>query len=85
MASEGHIVVNLTDLYRIIRQMRKDDMYLVDLMILPPGDDNGEAYPASLDIGGISSSDMSCLVGYDSLDAVDVDFVSGSCSSNLSE
>ena len=85
MESLNHIVVNLTDLYRVIRQMRKDDMYLVDLMILEPGEDDGEAYPASLNIGGISSSDMTCLVDYDSLDAVEVDSPSTFASSNLSE
>ncbi len=85
MESLNHIVVNLTDLYRVIRQMRKDDMYLVDLMILEPGEDDGEAYPASLNIGGISSSDMTCLVDYDSLDAVEVDSPSTFASSNLNE
>lgn len=85
MESQDHIIVNLTDLYKTIRQMRKDDMYLVDLMILPPGEDDGEAYPASLNIGGISSSDMSCLVDYDSLDAVEVDSPSTFMSSNLNE
>jgi hypothetical protein len=85
LESQDHIIVNLTDLYKTIRQMRKDDMYLVDLMILPPGEDDGEAYPASLNIGGISSSDMSCLVDYDSLDAVEVDSPSTFMSSNLNE
>lgn len=85
MALQNHIVVNLTDLYKIIRQMRKDDMFLVDLMILEPGEDDGEAYPASLSIGGIASSDMSCLVDYDSLDAVEVDSPSSFMSSNLNE
>jgi hypothetical protein len=85
LESQDHIIVNLTDLYKTIRQMRKDDMYLVDLMILPPGEDDGEAYPASLNISGISSSAMSCLVDYDSLVAVEVDSPSTFMSSNLNE
>ena len=77
------IVVNLTELYQIIREMRKHDMSYIELSIAPPDEFAGEQYPASLDIAGIKSSEPSVRVEYDSIDAVDVPPPSGGISSNL--
>ena len=77
------IIVNLNDLYNIIRRMRRDDMTYVELHICPPEVMDGKSYPASLDISGIQSSRLNVSVDYDSIDASDVPFPTSGMSRNM--
>lgn len=63
------IIINLNDLYNIVRRMRRDDMTYADLRICPPEVIDGELCPASLEIYGISSSSPDMAIDYDSIDA----------------
>lgn len=72
MEKQDTIIVNLTDLYRIIRQMRKDDMAYVELTISPPEAYEGDVIPAQVALSGIKSSDPDFFVDYESVEAADV-------------
>lgn len=76
------IVVNLNDLYKTIRQMRRNDMSYAQLTILPGGADEFGTFPASLHFAGISSSIPDFAVEYEPLDASDVPVPKGMMSSN---
>ena len=85
MDKQDTIIVNLTELYKVIRQMRKDNMYLVRLQIVPPDDGGGEPLPAALSFTGVSSIQKDFLVDYDPIDAVDFYVSSIGISSMVSE
>ena len=85
MEKQDTIIVNLTELYKVIRQMRKDNMYLVQLQIVPPDEAGGEPLPAALSFSGISSIQKDYMVDYDPIDAVDFDLSSLGMSSMINE
>lgn len=63
------IIINLNDLYDVVRRMRRDDMSYVELQLCPAEVIDGELCPASLEISGIRSSNPDMAVDYDSIDA----------------
>ena len=71
------ITVDLTQLYTLIRRMRRDDMTYVSLSIDPPDDAGGISLPACLSVSGIRSAEPDVAVEYDPIDAVPIDPPSG--------
>ena len=71
MEKLDHIIVNVADLYEQVDLMRKDGIKKVELMILPPQEDDGDVITAFLALSGLDPEDPSCSVDYDSIDAVD--------------
>lgn len=82
------IWVNLNDLYQLIRQMRKDNIGVVHLVLNDPDEFDGDVIPGSLSLSGIKSSDPNMEIDYtddEPLTALDIPSPSSGCSVSLQD
>lgn len=61
------IVVKVSDLFRIVKQLHQDDMQYVRLMLLEAEDD----LPASISVKAIESASSDDAVDYEAIEAVE--------------
>lgn len=62
------IVVPVSSLHKLIKELRADKMDYVELSILEPDEEEGD--PACLFPSGFNSSDLDMQVDYDTIDHV---------------